>query len=57
MGLSERRHVLRQNVRLSEIGQRQLLGVFRRSAAGDQLTKSILEMLRQFFDDLGLAGR
>jgi hypothetical protein len=55
MGLVERRHVPHQTVRARELGERQLRGFIGRGAACHQLPPAIVEMLREFFDDLGLA--
>ena len=49
--------VLRQQVPLPELGERQTRGLVLRRAARHQLAPAVLEMLRQLFDNLVLAGR
>ena len=57
MRLPERRHVSRQDILVPEVGERQPRGLIRRCSTGDQLPPTVIEMLRELFDDLGLAGR
>jgi hypothetical protein len=57
MGLAERRHGLRENVAAAEFRERQHRRVFRQRASCHQLAPSLVEMLRELFDNLCFAGR
>ena len=48
---------LRQQVPVPELGERQTRGFVFRCPARHQLPPAVLEMLRELFDDLVLAGR
>ena len=56
MGLPQRCHTLRQNVPILEIGEREACRFFLRGTSGYQLSVAVFQMLREFLDDLVLAG-
>src|SRR5262245_25450163 len=55
MRLPERRYALRQDIAFPEIGQRYLCGLVRGHTTCNQLPITVFEMLRELFDNLGLA--
>jgi hypothetical protein len=55
--LAERSHVAREEVRVSEFGERQPRRCRRRGAAGDELQPAVIEVLRELFDNLGFPRR
>jgi hypothetical protein len=57
MRLSQGRQVPREQVPISEPGKRQVRGLVFRRPTGYQFPPMVLEMLREFLDDLVLASR
>lgn len=54
--LAKRRYVSGHDIPVPEVGERQPRGLIRRCFSGNQLPPTVIEMLREFFDDFGLAG-
>jgi len=57
MRLPKRRQVPRQDVPVPEFGERQVGGFIRQRPACNQVPPAVIEVLREFFDDLALARR